>query len=79
MGGSILWRADAAFGGRRRRDGGVRAGVLGDEIGMGAQAVAGALELDDNGVVQQAVEQRGGDDGLRVPERQGRAIRVEAA
>src|SRR6056297_1526329 len=64
MGGSILWRAAAALRRRWRRDGGVRAGVLRNEIGMGAKAVAGALDLDDDGVVQQAVEQRGGDDGI---------------
>ena len=28
------------------------------------EAVAGALDLDDDGVVEQAVEQRGGDDGI---------------
>ena len=40
------------------------AGVLGDEVGVRAQAVAGALDLHDDGVVQEAVEQRGGDDGV---------------
>jgi hypothetical protein len=38
--------------------------VLGDEVGMLAQAIARAFYLDDDGVVQQAIEQRGGDDGL---------------
>jgi hypothetical protein len=36
--------------------------VFGDEIGVGAQAVARALELRDDGMVQQPVEQRSGDD-----------------
>ena len=49
---------------RRRCDGGVRACVLRDEIGVGAQAVAGAFDLDDDGMVEQPVEQRGGDDGV---------------
>ena len=31
---------------------------------MLAHAVAGAFDLDDDGVVQQPVEQRGGDDGI---------------
>ena len=30
---------------------------------MTAEAIAGALDLDDDGMVKQAVEQRGGDDG----------------
>ena len=42
----------------------MRAGVLWDEIGMGAQAIAGALNPDDDGVVEQPVEQSGGDDGV---------------
>jgi hypothetical protein len=28
-----------------------------------AETIAGALDLDDNGMVKQAVEQRGGNDG----------------
>jgi hypothetical protein len=31
---------------------------------VGAQAVAGAFDLDDDGMVEQPVEQRGGDDGV---------------
>ena len=38
--------------------------MLGHEIGVLAQPVAGAFDLDDDGVMQQAVEQRGGDDGI---------------
>jgi len=64
MCGSIFWRPPASFWRWRRGDGGVRAGVLGNEIGVGAQAVAGSLDLDDDGVVEQSVEQRGGDDGI---------------
>ena len=40
------------------------AGVLGDEVGVRSEAVAGALDLDDDRVVQEPVEQRGGDDGV---------------
>ena len=38
--------------------------MLGHEIGVLAQAIARALDLDDDGVVKQPVEQRGGDDGI---------------
>ena len=38
--------------------------MLGDEIGVLAQAVAGALDLDHHGVVQEPVEERGGDHGI---------------
>jgi len=41
-----------------------RAGVLGHQIGMAAQPITGALDLHDDGVVEQAVEQRGGDDRI---------------
>ena len=41
---------------------GFGADVLRDEIGVLAQAVACAFDLDDDGVVEKAVEQRGGDD-----------------
>jgi hypothetical protein len=64
MGGSVFRRPTASFWRRRRGDGGVRAGVLRDEIGVGAQSVAGPFDLYDDGVVEQPVEQRGGDDGI---------------
>ena len=38
--------------------------VLGHEIGVLAQSVAGALDLDDHSMVQQAIQQGGGDDGI---------------
>ncbi len=38
--------------------------MLGQELGVLAQPVAGAFDLDDGGVVQEAVEQCGGDDGV---------------
>lgn len=47
---------------RRRGDGSMRAGVLGDQIGVGAEALAGALDPRDDGVMKQAIEHRGGDD-----------------
>ena len=46
--------------------------MLWHEIGGLSQAVAGAFDLHDDGVVQQPVEQGGGDDGitkhLKVPQ-----------
>ncbi len=38
--------------------------MLWHEVGVLAQAVAGALDLHDHGVVQQAIEQGGGDHGI---------------
>jgi len=38
--------------------------VLGDQVGVVAQPIAGAFDLDHDGVVQQSVEQRGGDDRI---------------
>ncbi len=40
------------------------AGVFRDEIGVLAQAVARAFDLDDDGMVEQAIEQRGCDDRI---------------
>ena len=38
--------------------------VFGDEVGVLPHAIAGALDLNDHGVMEQPVEQRGGDDGI---------------
>ena len=38
--------------------------VFGDEIGVLPHAIAGALDLNDDGVMKQPVEERGGDDGI---------------
>ena len=38
--------------------------MLGHEFGVLAKPVAGAVDLHDDGVVEQAVEQRGGDDRI---------------
>ena len=54
-------RRGAARCRQRRGDEGLGADVLGHELGMLAQAVAGALDLDDHGVVQEPIEERGGD------------------
>ena len=45
------WRGDESLG----------ADVFWDELGVLTQAVAGALYLDDHGVVQEASRKRGGD------------------
>jgi hypothetical protein len=38
--------------------------VLGNEVGVLAHAIAGALDLNDDGVMEQAVEERGGEVGF---------------
>lgn len=38
--------------------------MLRNEIGVLAQPIAGALDLNDDGMVKQPVEQRGCDDGI---------------
>src|SRR5690242_16375249 len=38
--------------------------MLGHQIGMLAQPVAGAFDLDNDGVVEQPIKQGGGDDGI---------------
>lgn len=39
--------------------------MLGQELGMAAEPVAGSLDLDDDGMVEKPVEQSGGDDRVR--------------
>ena len=38
--------------------------MLGDKLGVLARAVTGALDLHHDRMVEQAVEQRGGRDGI---------------
>jgi hypothetical protein len=38
--------------------------MLGHQIGMLAQSAAGAFDLDHDGMMEQPVKQRGGDDGI---------------
>lgn len=38
--------------------------MLGDQIGVSAQAVTGALDLDDDGVVKKPVQQGGRYNGI---------------
>lgn len=38
--------------------------MFGHDFGMLPQPVAGAYDLDDDGMVQQPIEQRGGGDGI---------------
>ena len=59
------WSPAALWRGRIER--GAVADVFGHERRVLTHAVAGAFDLDDDGVVQQPVEQRGGDD--RIAER----------
>ncbi|WP_305036038.1 hypothetical protein [Poseidonocella sp. HB161398] len=57
-------RPSAALRRRGRHDGRVCADMFRDQVGMGAQPVAGALDLDDDRVVQKPLEQRRGDDRI---------------
>jgi hypothetical protein len=47
------WRRDVPGGG------GVR-----QQVGVSAEPVAGALDADDDGVLQEAIQQGRGDDGV---------------
>ena len=38
--------------------------MVGNQIGVLAHAIAGTLDLDDHGMMEQPVEERGGDDGI---------------
>ena len=64
---SVFRRSTAAFDRRvrgRGLDQSIRADVLGNEIGVLTEPIARAFDLDDDGVVEQPIEQRGGDDGI---------------
>ncbi len=61
---SIFWWTAAVLWGGRRRYGCVGAGVFGDKVCVAAQAVACAFDLNDDSVVKQPVEKRGGDNGV---------------
>ena len=60
----MFGRAAATTQRRGRAGEGSEAEIFGDQVGVLAQAVAGALDLNDDGVVQEPVEQCGGDDGM---------------
>ncbi len=38
--------------------------MLGDEVRVAAQPVAGTLDLDDDGVVKKPIQEGGCDDGI---------------
>ena len=38
--------------------------MVGNEVGVLAHAIAGSLDLNDDGVMEQPVEERSGDDGI---------------
>ena len=64
IGAPVLGWSAAALGCGRRGDRGVGADVLRDEIGVAAEAIAGAFDLDHDGVVEEPVEERGCDDRI---------------
>jgi hypothetical protein len=69
IGASDFWRPATAFQGRRNGVGGsvrLEAGRVGQEVRVLAQPIAGALDLDDDGMMKQPVEERGRYDGIAV-------------
>jgi hypothetical protein len=68
IGASVYWRPATTFQGRRNGICGpvrLEADGLGQEVGVFAQPIAGALDLDDDGVVKQPVEEGGLDSGAK--------------
>src|SRR2546430_582744 len=62
-----FWRPPAAswwLCRERRRDDSLGSQVLGHEVGVLAKAITRTLDLDDDGVVQEAVQEGCGDDGI---------------
>ena len=67
IGASVFWRPATPFQGRRNGICGpvrLEADGLGQEVGVFAQPIAGALDLDDDRVVKEPVEEGGGDDEI---------------
>src|SRR5829696_5553964 len=63
----MFWWPAASFGWRRdgrRLDQGLGPNVLGHEIGVLPEAIAGPLDLDDDGVVKKPVQEGGCDHGV---------------
>lgn len=67
IGASIFWRSSRTperRRGRRGLDAGFCPNMFGQQIGVFAQAIARAFDLEDDRVVQKPIEQRCGDDGI---------------
>ena len=67
IGASVFWRPATTFQGRRNGICGpvrLEADGLGQEVGVFAQPIAGALDLDDDGVVKEPIEKRSGDNRI---------------
>ena len=64
MGTSIFERPTAPLWRGRRCNGGVRAGVFRDQVGVLAEPVAGAFDLDDDGMMQEPIQKRGRNNGI---------------
>jgi hypothetical protein len=88
LGGVAVYPAPPFFGGRppalQRRRNGVRGGLrfvadcLGQEIGVFALPRARALDLDGDGVVQEAIEERASDEDLSQSEKPRFEVRIIA-
>ena len=64
MGASTFERPTVALWRRRRCDGGVRAGMFRDQLGVLAEPVAGAFDLDHDGMMQKPLQKRGRNHGI---------------
>ena len=64
MGSSVFQRPTAAFWRRWRGDGGVRARVFRDQVGVMAEPVAGTFDLNHDGMMQEPIQKRGRNNGI---------------
>ena len=60
----MLWRPAAASRRRGEAGEGAEAEIFRDQIGVLSQSVACTLDVDDDGVVQQPIQERGCNDGM---------------
>ena len=60
----MLFGGSAAASGRLRRRDLPCAGGVRQQVGVSAEAVAGAFDADDDSVVEEAVQQGRGDHGI---------------
>ena len=59
----LFWRSAAAAW-RGEAGEGSETEIFRDQVGVLAQPVTGTLDVDDDGMVKQPIEERGGDDGM---------------
>ena len=64
VGSGLLFGSPSFFRRGRRRDGRIRSDVFGNEVGVLSEPVACAFDSDDDGVVEEPVEEGRRDDGV---------------